>query len=170
MTDDPERLLTAAFAPVYGRPCWHVRGGHGSFLTLEFGEPSLQIREPRRARSPLDNRVERRLAQRVVTVRGQWHLWIYCCAWAVTVDGAPVGDSSSDAAIDRAADALDGQKLLRVARAPGPGAWQFDFDLGGRLVTWPYDDAEQWMLYEPNDLVTTADATGLLSRTPSDEA
>lgn len=170
MTDDANlRHLADAFSPVYGLPCWQVRSGHGSFITLEFGEPSLSIREPRELATPVSERVRRRLARRRVTVRGQWHLWIYCCDWAVTVDDAVVGDSASDESINRAVVELDGQKLTGVRRAPRPGGWRFDFDLGARLTTWPYDDAEQWCLYEPGDLVTVADATGQLSRGPSTE-
>jgi hypothetical protein len=35
-----------AFSKIYGLPAWQVRKGVGSFLTLEFGEPHLQIRAP----------------------------------------------------------------------------------------------------------------------------
>ncbi|RIJ76775.1 hypothetical protein D1871_10435 [Nakamurella silvestris] len=31
------------FAPMIGLPCWLVRRGHGSFVTLEFGSPQLTI-------------------------------------------------------------------------------------------------------------------------------
>jgi hypothetical protein len=31
---------------LYGKPCWGVKPGFGSFLTLEFGKPNLEVREP----------------------------------------------------------------------------------------------------------------------------
>ena len=39
--------VEAAFQPVLGLPCWGVQCGYGSFLTLEFGQPRLEVVEPR---------------------------------------------------------------------------------------------------------------------------
>ncbi len=46
-----DQVLAEAFAPVIGRPCWNVKQGFSNFLTLEFGNPSLVVREPRVVRS-----------------------------------------------------------------------------------------------------------------------
>ena len=59
--------------------------------------------------------------------------------------------SSEDEAelIGRAADALNGQKLLAVDVEPAQGRSSFTFDLGGLLETWPFGDGatyEQWMI------------------------
>jgi hypothetical protein len=36
---------------ILGKPCWNVKRGHGSFLTLEFGQPHLVVWEPLRVPS-----------------------------------------------------------------------------------------------------------------------
>lgn len=154
-----------AFGPVLKLPCWGVKGGYGSFLTIEFGEPSLRIREPRLPSEDTSSTVRRMLSKRLVTVRGQWHLWIYCCDWQVLSGGAIVGDSSSKESVDEASAVLDGQRLIEVCRGRGPATWQFSFDLGATLRTRPYDgNSEQWFLYEPSGLVLHATATGHVVR------
>ena len=87
-------VIEATFQPIYGLPCWNAKAGYGSFLTMEFGEPHLVIREPR-SRPDSSPRLQRLLARRLVTVRGEWHLWIYCCEWQVESGGRVIGDSSS---------------------------------------------------------------------------
>jgi frataxin-like iron-binding protein CyaY len=45
----------------------------------------------------------------------------------------------------------------------------FEFDLGGRLETKPYDrTSEQWLLYEPNGNVLTVRADKRYSYGPGD--
>lgn len=132
---------------IYGNPAWSVRKGHGSFLTFEFGAPSLRILEP--AYAPDCNRAA--LVRRVDVV-GAWHLWIYCCNWTISFDGSNYSHNESpDNTISSAVERLDGQRITSVTRGAARGSWVFQFDLGGRLDTWPYtEDAEdeQWMLYE----------------------
>ena len=141
------RQITAAFEPILGCPAWQVKKGYGSFLTLEFGEPSLVIDEPREPRRPRN---------RIVTIRGDWHLWIYCCNWEIAQDGKRLAHSESDDEIIAKATAqLDGQCLERLWMEPGTVVTHFEFDLGAVLKTFPYDDDddepnEQWMLYEPS--------------------
>jgi len=90
-------------------------------------------------------------ARRLITVRGDWHLWIYCCDWAVFKGARLIGDSESNRRIDRAAHFLNGQKLLKASVMPRGMRSVFEFDLGGRLETKPFDRTrEQWLLYEPN--------------------
>ena len=66
----------AFVSPMIGETAWNVAKGHGSFLTLEFGPPSLvAIKHPSRD-------------SRSAHVRGAWGLWIYCCHWKITHAGA----------------------------------------------------------------------------------
>lgn len=140
------------WSAVYGRPAWLVKKGHGSFLTFEFGEPALRIREPRPPLDDVCERVRERLSQRQVTVYGAWRLWIYCCHWSIAQSGKELAHSESpDDEIVLSTQRLDGQKLLSVAPGTAPGSWVFSFDLGGELKTWPYDDDPsyvQWHLFE----------------------
>jgi hypothetical protein len=121
-------------------------------MTFEFGLPELIIREPSPAPSGASSEMKARYARRLVTLRGSWHLWIYCCNWQITLNGVLAAHSeSSDGRIAHAASGLDGQKLLAVNRDFRPGTWTFTFDLGGTLKTWPYEGdptVEQWYLFE----------------------
>jgi hypothetical protein len=146
--------ISRAFAPLGSRPCWNVKPGLGTFLTFEFGDPHLVIREPVAPNSAVSANVQRALARRISYARGEWHFWIYCCAWQVFDGERPVGDWSSKAGIRRAATFLNGQKLISAALGKRGARTEFSFDLGGRLLTKPYDrTSEQWLLFEPKDRV-----------------
>lgn len=138
------KLIQRVVLPLLGRPAWEVKKGHGSFLTFEFGDPHLVIHDMQ-PRSP---------PRRIVLVKGDWHLWIYCCAWTIVNRGDELAhNEASDDAIRNATRLLNGQRLERVALRPGTAVTTFEFDLGGQLTTWPYEDEdptmEQWYLYEP---------------------
>ncbi|MDR0243378.1 MAG: hypothetical protein LBJ65_17435 [Burkholderia sp.] len=159
-------------------PAWSVTKGQGSFLTFEFGQPALHEREPREPRvgaSGLAAPARDRLASRHVTVAGNGHLWICYCHWSIALDGRELAHSESRAGdIAAAARQLDGQFLTSVAPRAQPGAWAFDFDLGGTLATWPYGDDpadEQWHLYDGRSgNVLTALADGTWSYGPANVA
>ena len=152
------RRIRQSFRPVIGLPCWGVENGWGSFLTFEFGQPSLVIREPYISDAPT-KRVRARAAQRLVNPRGEWHLWIYCCAWQLTVDSKIVADWTTKARSKRAPGILNGQILTGIKPLKAGRGWEFEFDLGATLETTPTDrSSEQWMLYGPKDKVLTVRA------------
>jgi len=161
-------LIDEAFGPVYGQPSWLVRRGHGSFVTLEFGEPRLDVGEPKQRLHVFSTKVHERLATRLVAVHGAWHLWIYCCAWRLTHPMRPLAHSGSrPQRIDRALAVLDGQALISVV-VDADARTSFTFDLGCTLLTWPYDhQSEQWLLYEPDGRVLTVRADGRYSHDSS---
>jgi len=160
-------LIDDVFAPLYGKPCWDVVPGYASFLTLEFGMPHLVIDEPKLLPKSASLRRRRAHARRRVTVRGDWHLWIYCCTWRVLIHGELIGDDTTARRIKRAAHELDGQALQQVIVNPEAGSSVFVFDLGGHLETRPYNrDSEQWHLYEPSGNVFTYRADGYFSHEP----
>jgi hypothetical protein len=64
-------IFHRVFREIYGKPCWNVRPGYGSFLTLEFGKPHLDVREPAAASKDDSLRVQRLLARRSVFVHGE---------------------------------------------------------------------------------------------------
>jgi hypothetical protein len=169
------QTLEKAFRRIYGMPCWGVKQGHGSFLTFEFGESHLVVCEPVIASRSVSSRAQEALARRRAFARGQWHLWIYCCSWQVLSRGRSLARSeSSDTKIQRAADLLNGQKLVRFSVLPRKLQCIFEFDLGGILKTQPYDKkSEQWLLYEPSKkvLILRADSRYKYARadTPSNE-
>jgi hypothetical protein len=157
------------FAPIFGLPCWGVGQGHGTFLTMEFGHPRQEIIHP--VYDPRPGSGAQGYARRTVVIRGDWHLWIYCCGWRIA-HGEHVfalWDSSAEM-IATACRRLDGQVLtgVEVETASGRGRSLFIFDLGGCLETWPYDDElnEQWLLYCPDGNVYTYRSDGFASYQP----
>src|SRR6202044_1321814 len=116
------------FEDILGKPCWDVKPGHGSFLTLEFGKPHLVVREPIAAKKARSAKVRSHLARRYVHVCGEWHLWIYGCDWEVRSKGKRIGDSSTKLGIRRAANILNGQKLIRYSILPRKVQSIFSFD------------------------------------------
>ena len=164
-------IFSRVFRRLYGLLCWNVKPGYGSFLTFEFGQPHLRIDEPREPKREVSPRVRKMFARRLIHVRGDWHLWIYCCDWFVSEREKVVGDCSSKSRIQRAAWALDGQKLVAVTIVPRGRRSVFEFDLGGRLETMPYNrDCEQWMLFDPSGRVLTFRADKMYSYHPADRS
>lgn len=150
--------LEAVFSSVVGKPAWMVRLGHGSFLTFEFGAPILRRRDP-----------TARFKRRVMIVRGEWHLWIYCCLWEVRDGSTLIADSSSDrATMSNAARFLDGQILDSVTYSNDTMRCRFEFDLGGVMEAWldGDDPSEQWLLYHKEDDVCILNASNELEFSP----
>ncbi len=155
------------FAPLIGLPCWHVKPGYGSFITLEFGEPRLEIREPKDARKDATPKVRKIFSQRKVTVRGQWHLWVYCCNWSIMKRDHIVGCSTDNDTVPAGTQFLDGQ-ILTNATTDSSFSSRFTFDLDGELTTRPRDaDSEQWMLYQPDGNVLSLRGDGTYCHSPS---
>jgi len=154
-------IFEKAFRGIYGKPCWCVRPGYGSFLTMEFGTPRLEIREPIAASKGSYAKVRKALARRNVSLHGEWHLWIYCCDWEVLSKGKRIASSSRRITKRRAAAVLNGQKLIRFSILPGKVLCTFEFDLGAILKARPFDKkSEQWLLYGPRHSVLVVRADG----------
>ncbi len=82
-----------------------------------------------------------------------------------------MGDSSTKVGIRRAAEFLDGQKLVRFSISPRNTRCEFKFDLGAILKTQPYDkDSVQWLLYDPAEKVLSLRADGLYQYGHSDDS
>ena len=162
--------LERSFRKLYGMPCWNVKQGYGSFLTLEFGEPHLVVREPRTPTRKTSKRVRESLARRLVYLRGDWHLWIYCCDWAIYDRRQQIVTSEGPKRkIKQAADFLNGQALQDASFHYRGCRSVLTFDLGGRLVVGSRPpDYEAWLLYEPTGKVLTLKADKTFSHHPSD--
>ncbi|HEX8341242.1 MAG TPA: hypothetical protein VF624_10060 [Tepidisphaeraceae bacterium] len=156
------------FTPLVNLPCWGVRQGHGSFVTMEFGQPHQVIHEVWTPKSG-----SHRHPRRVVAIRGDWHLWIYCCSWQIKHFDETLATSESTAkAIAVACNRLDGQSFNGFQAQPAEGKSRFAFDLGGVLETWPTSDRvlEQWLLYCPDGNVFTYRSDGQVNFKPGREA
>ena len=149
-------LLQNVFSELYGEPCWNVKPGYGSFLTLEFGRPHLEFSEPTVSIKDSSPRLRRLLARRNIFIHGDWHLWIADCAWEVLSNGKHVANGTTKSRMQRAARLLDGQKLIHFSFVPKKVQCVFEFDLGATLMTVPYDrKGEQWRLFTPSQKVLT---------------
>jgi hypothetical protein len=147
-------VFEEVFRSLYGKPCWNVELGLGSFLTFEFGKPHLVVRKPVTAKKDAPAKVQAHLAQRHAYVSGEWHLWISYCNWEVYLKGRHIGGSSTRQSARSAVDFLNGQKLVEFSISPRKVQSTFLFDLGGVLKTLPYDrGSEQWLLYVPPNKV-----------------
>src|SRR5262245_57914883 len=76
-------VFATTFKPLFGQPWWGIEFNHRLNLSMNFGEPSLRIREPHK-RSSKSEGVQRMAARRQIKVRGEWFLWIFCCYWRLT--------------------------------------------------------------------------------------
>ncbi len=130
--------------PITGMSAWRVKRGCGSFLTCEFGKP-ITVHG---------------------TQHGEYHLWIYQCAWSVRAGAEEIANSESDdRAIDRAAERLANKELESVCVDGTTSTFCFGVDM--ELITSPYTadddkfaDAELWMLFVPGDRVLTFGRSG----------
>lgn len=161
-------IITDVFTPIYGKPCWQVHQGYGSFLTFEFGEPHLTVREPRPS-----SKVPTIAARRLVVIHGDWHLWAYLCDWRILSHGRFMAHcESSRSIISKATSELNGQLLQRVTVHKSLMT-VFEFDLGGRLETRPNIQAygktsTLWHLYEPSGEVFSLRSDGKYDHGPGD--
>ncbi|HNC08144.1 MAG TPA: hypothetical protein PLX14_05525 [Anaerolineales bacterium] len=164
-------IINDIFQPIYGKPCWQVEQGYGSFLTFEFGQPFLKIHGPRQASEQATEKVRKNAARRQVYVYGDWHLWVYLCDWRILSYGKEMANHSSNRrTIKKATAELNGQSLTQV-NIDEALVSVFDFDLGGRLEIFPnYEDykttSDLWLLYEKPGNVFVLRADGQYSYHP----
>ena len=161
MSDPTQPIPAEVLAGIVGQRSWLVERGHGSFLTMEFGEPRIEVREA------VPHATSAALRRPGAWPRGDWHLWIYCCQWRIEEGGVPLAHSeSTDAAIDKAARAINGQILTDVSIDAPRGMSRFIFELGTVLETSRLDAddiSESWLLYTPIGRVLTYRDDGLYS-------
>lgn len=146
-------LISKSFAALQTKPCWNVHFSGLLNLSMQFGKPSLDIREPFEP-TGVSDAAKRAASRRLVSVRGEWWLWLRLCYWKLTLKGEPtVRLPSSDRTIQCGISRLAGQKLQSLSVHPETGATHFLFDLGGVLECRRFEKAsadELWILYKPN--------------------
>lgn len=159
--------IEKSFQPLYGRPCWGLSYDRYLNLSMNFGDPSLRVREPYRTRSASEA-VQRMAARRLVTIRGEWWLWLHCCYWRLSGEAHDLATGSSSLRrIQQAVSQLEGQALTAVTIESRTGASRFIFDLGCVLHCRRFErdsDEELWALYEPGGIVLSAHGDGNLDR------
>ena len=153
------RDIKQKFHELSNFPCWGVLNGYGSWLTFNFGRPSLDIREP----IP-ESKNEYLRKYRWVRLQGEYYLWVEMCDWTIFQDEEKIDHNESDRIeIQKAANRLDGQILNNVLISPKQISSEFQFDLGGKLVVSKYENAKPdhnlWYLFY-DDECTSFTASG----------
>lgn len=121
------------FIPLIGQLVWSVHKGYESFLTMEFDEPRLYVREPIVASPGSSQKIQLSLARRRVTIVGQWHFWIQCSEWKiVTRNYAVTSREIESESIDACLNELDGQSLLTATSGSSLNSCILGFDLARR--------------------------------------
>ncbi len=145
-----EEEVLRAFAPLRGRYVWGVRAGQEAVLTLESGEPRLEVNEQRD-----------RLGEfvREVVPRGRHHLALFDCRFELACHGeTEATDEHGRSAVSAAGGRLSGQALERVSWRRG--VLRLDFDLGASLRVWRHPQSEPgavvWQLLGAEPLVFRA--------------
>ncbi len=164
-------IIDEIFQPIYGKPCWNVEQV-GSVLHLEFGEPHLEIREPRKASKQASAATRSYFARRHVRVWGEWDFHTWMCDWQILQHGKECARLDSSRRMIRAAMRdLDGQALVRVSMKKNLGL-KLKFDLGGMLEIIP--DSEEdgspgdlWVLFEPSGYCFAMRSDGQYSHMPA---
>jgi hypothetical protein len=155
------------FKPLKGQMAWNVRGGHGSFLTFEFGEPHVSVREPIVPQPTSSARAQRNLKRRQVSIVGDWHLFVQYCDWKISVVEGSLDSKAVTSSHDECLADLDGQRLVAVASGPLPNSWKFEFDLGGLLEIRPsatYEPTDDmWSLHRWNGDIAAVQNDGTLA-------
>lgn len=110
---------------ILGKRPWRVWKGVGSFLMFEFGRPRRLFKESEKV--------------------GTFTIWIQMAEWRILKARRELAHSeSSDKAIERAAEALQGKKvesatvLTYVTKYALRHGVQFSFEGGVRLIAWAY--------------------------------
>jgi hypothetical protein len=132
-----ESVKESALAVVhsaFGLPSWQVRWDSQIGLDLNFGPPTLEVRDPR----PIVNgsaRVSASFARRGVYLRGSHWLLVSAPHWRVELAGGfVVRDTGSVTRLNQVVARLKGEKLEGLYVNSRTGMTTFYFDLGGRIV------------------------------------
>ena len=137
------RILKDIPNKIQGLKAYNVKLGHGSFLTIDFGEP-------------IEIKVQTKKGIEKFT-RGEWHLWIYMCAWRIDKGNrALVGSNDSRNKIESVLKKIDGKELILFDLKHSLDAvLVFDGKYELRMFSINTEDQDQWMIYTPDRNVLT---------------
>ncbi|MBE9116181.1 hypothetical protein IQ249_09765 [Lusitaniella coriacea LEGE 07157] len=125
--------------PLLGKQAWNVSLGHGSFITLEFGRPCLP-------------------AESSAKIHGEWHLWVYCCAWRLEKENRVIAASEDPRSkLEEAVKNLEGLVIqsINLLNPALDTVFIFEQQIVLRLFSIHSQDYEHWMLFTPDENVLT---------------
>jgi hypothetical protein len=141
LTITETQALKAYFQPLLGQTAWNVALGHGSFVTMEFGEP---------------------VGNGSGAVHGTWHFWVYCCAWRIeTYDDVLAYSEDSRSRLVQVLPLLEGKKLedIEINFPNGDTLLRFEGGLVLRLMPIYSETYEHWLLYTPDGVLVFGSGT-----------
>ncbi|HYM79009.1 MAG TPA: hypothetical protein VE377_23750 [Candidatus Dormibacteraeota bacterium] len=146
-----KKEIEALFRPLAGQKAWGAKVGWGSFVTIEFGSRRLQHHH----------------------YHGDWHLWLYQCAWTLKSETHEMANSESKRGLMQTAiDNLNDRAVMEISFDQQQMATEFVFKGNLRLRCQPYTDAQPdeqcWMLFTPEKQVASLVADGLRYEPASD--
>lgn len=132
-------LATNIFNKLLGIKPTRIRLGHGSFLTFDFGKD-------------IEEKIKTRSGGFRTLVFGEWHLWIYMCAWRIDKNNKPfIGSNDSRDLIEQNLHSLEDKKLKKVTilNEAFDANLAFGEEYHLRLFSFQVIDDEQWKLFTP---------------------
>ncbi len=132
---DKKEMIDRELSKILDLKLENISLGHGSFLTLDFGE-KIKIRKD----SDL--------------MRGEWHLWIYMCSWRIVKEGLILTASNdSQESICRKIQELTQLKLIdfEIVNEFLDVNLLFEKHITISLFNCSTEeDSEHWMLFTPD--------------------
>lgn len=133
------------FGEIIGLKPSRVKTGHGSFLTLDFGQ---LIPSEVKTRSVIKT-----------TYFGEWYLWVYMCAWRIDRNNHPVvGSDDPKEMIEKCVNDLEWGKLSKanVLNSTFDAKFEFDNDVILYLFSNKISEHLQWVFYDRDGKVFVA--------------
>lgn len=154
-----------ALMVLVGQLVWNVRRGVGTFLTMEFGEPHLSVREPKQPRSATSANAQQVLMRRRIYVAGDWHFWVKYGHWKLSSARRLLEETTpSGTKLEDCLNELDGQRVIGIGIGLIPHSCVLRFDLGAELEIWPSEEAtdDQWSLHNWNGKIVAYRNDGVI--------
>ncbi len=130
--------IQAKLQGLLGQKAWNVTRGQGSFVTMEFGQPVPPVKANE-------------------TTHGEWHLWLYGCAWRLEQgDRVVIASEDDQTNIETAIQLLEGHVLQKFELlTPALDAvLTFEDDIVLRLFSVNVEEMDSWMLFTPEKVIT----------------
>lgn len=155
MAFDIEQQLRKDLQKLTGLCCWDAKNTEFSWLSLNFGDPRLDIREPKDSETLAQYtsaRIKLNKSLRHVWLRGDFWVWIDCCHWDIVFRGKKIAHSESRKSVmAKSMGKIDGQIIKKIEIFPDTAQTNFIFDLGGEIQMRRYEDLEDrplWHFYD----------------------
>ena len=151
-----QEVAKTLFQKIVGTKPTRVKQGHGSFITMDFGR---DIQEQVKTRNGM-----------VTKCFGEWHLWIYMCAWRIDKEQIPsVGFEDTREKIATFLLELQNRTLTNVNILNQAFDTRLVFgDMEVHLFSFHTTDQKQWMLFTPEKKVFVAGPKNSWSYNSSD--